>query len=77
MYAIRSYYEFRKETKELSETIRNIAAISEMGSKLTTSSELPTIYQMLWNAISEFMDPNAFGIGLFEEESGIISYPFS
>ena len=68
--------QFRKETKELSETIRNIAAISEMGSKLTTSSELPTIYQMLWNAISEFMDPNAFGIGLFEEESGIISYPF-
>ena len=68
--------QFRKETKELSETISNISAISEMGSKLTTSSELPTIYQMLWNAISEFMEPNVFGIGLFDEETGFISYPF-
>ena len=68
--------EFRRETKELSETISNLSAISEMGSKLTTSSELPTIYQMLWNAISEFMEPNVFGIGLFDENTGYIGYPF-
>lgn len=68
--------QFRRETKELSETVSNISAISEMGLKLTTSSELPSIYQMLWNTISEFMEPNVFGIGLFDEEKDVISYPF-
>lgn len=67
---------FRKETDELTQTISNISAIGQMGSKLTTSTELTMIYEMLWNAITEFMQPDAFGIALFNEESGMLDYQF-
>ncbi|MBU3189611.1 diguanylate cyclase [Clostridium bowmanii] len=67
---------FRRKTEELTETIKNISIISELGEKITTTLDLNQIYQMIHNTIQSFMKANTFGIGLYNEKKNTIEYQY-
>ncbi len=66
----------RIKAEDLIEIIKNISIIGELGEKITTTLELNRIYEMLHDTIQSFMEANAFGIALYNDEKRTIEYKY-
>lgn len=66
----------RKKAEELVEIVKNISIISELGEKITTTLEINTIYEMIYDTIQGFMVCNTFGIGIYNEVEEKIKYHY-
>ena len=64
------------KAEDLIEIIKNISIIGELGEKITTTLELNRIYEMLHDTIQSFMEANAFGIALYNDEKRTIEYKY-
>jgi diguanylate cyclase (GGDEF)-like protein len=67
---------FRIKSEELIKLIKNMSIISGLGEKITTTLDLNQIYEMLNDTIQTFMQANAFGVGLYNEEKRTIEYQY-
>ena len=67
---------FRIKAEELTEIIKNISIISELGEKITTTLDLNQIYEMLENTIRSFMQVNTFGVGIYNDDKRTIQYKY-
>ena len=66
----------RIKTEDLTEIIKNISIISELGEKITTTLDLNQIYEMLHNTIQTFIQASTFGVALYNEDKKIIQYQY-
>jgi signal transduction histidine kinase/ligand-binding sensor domain-containing protein/CheY-like chemotaxis protein/HPt (histidine-containing phosphotransfer) domain-containing protein len=67
--------EQQKENVELAH--RNIAILSEIGREMTATLDMDTIMHTVYRRVSDLMDARIFGIGLCDEERGLIEFPFA
>lgn len=67
---------FRRKAEDLTEIIKNISIISELGEKITTTLDLNQIYEMIYATIQSFMQANTFGVGIYNEDKRIIEYHY-
>lgn len=66
--------ELKFRTAELEDSNRNLAVISQIGQKITASLNLEKILGTLYDSINTLMVASVFGIGLYDEATGIIDY---
>jgi len=67
---------FRIKSEDLTVIMQNMSIISELGEKITTTLNLNQIYEMLHDTVLSFMNANAFGVALYNEENRTIEYPY-
>jgi diguanylate cyclase (GGDEF)-like protein len=67
---------FKKKSEELIDIIKNISVISELGGKLTTTSDLSQIYEMVNSAIQNYMQPNIFAVALYNYDNSALEYKY-
>jgi tetratricopeptide (TPR) repeat protein len=66
----------KTKTKDLTEIIKNISIISELGEKITTTLDLNEIYKMLHDTIQTFMQASTFGVALYSDDMKKIHYQY-
>ncbi|MFZ5353679.1 MAG: ATP-binding protein [Bacillota bacterium] len=66
--------EIQRKAKELEESYNNIAVISEIGQKITSSLDLETIMNTIYQSMNTLMDATVFGLGLYDEENQEVEY---
>lgn len=66
--------EIESKAKELEESYKNIAILSEIGQKITSSLDIETIMNTIYENMNSLMDATIFGVGLYDEETNIIDY---
>jgi diguanylate cyclase (GGDEF)-like protein len=66
--------EIEQKARELEESYRNITVISEIGQKITASLDIKKVLNVIYKNINKLMDASVFGIGLYDESTGIIDY---
>jgi signal transduction histidine kinase/ligand-binding sensor domain-containing protein/CheY-like chemotaxis protein len=67
--------ERQKENVELAH--RNISVLSEIGRELTTTLDMETIMMAVYRHVHHLMDARIFGIGFYNEEAGVVEFPFA
>lgn len=68
---------FRRKAEDLTEVIKNMSIISELGEKITTTLDLNQIYEMLYNTINVFIKASFFGVSIYSEETRKIHYHYA
>ena len=66
--------EIAKKAKELEESYHNISTLSLIGQKITASLDIEEVLSTIYENAKALMDVNIFGIGTFDELTGIIDY---
>lgn len=66
--------DIEKKAKQLEESYKNIAVISDIGQKITSSLDIETIMNTIYENVNTLMDATGFGIGLYDEVNKIIDY---
>ena len=66
----------RIKAEDLTEIMKNISIISELGEKITSTLDLNQIYEMLHNTIQTFIQASTFGVGLYNDEKRKIQYQY-
>jgi signal transduction histidine kinase len=66
--------EIEKKAKQLEESYKNMYIISEIGQKITSSLEIETIMNTIYESINLLMDAAGFGIGLYDETNKKVDY---
>ncbi len=64
----------RKQSEGLQTVVEKISIISELGQKITSSTNLNSIIDILDSSIKNFMDSTYFAIGLYDEKNQTIHY---
>jgi signal transduction histidine kinase/ligand-binding sensor domain-containing protein/DNA-binding response OmpR family regulator len=67
--------ERQKENVELAH--RNISVLSEIGRELTATLDMETIMMTVYRHVHHLMDARIFGIGFYNEEAGVVDFPFA
>ncbi len=67
--------ERQKENVELAH--RNISVLSEIGRELTATLDMETIMMTVYRHVHHLMDARLFGIGFYDEQAGLVSFPFA
>lgn len=68
--------ELKNKTNELEKTLKNLAQISLIGQKLTSSMDIDQIYDILRSSIYELMKVDVFGLALYEQSERMIAYKY-
>lgn len=68
--------ELKNKTDELEKTLKNLANISEIGQKLTSSMDMNQIYEILRSSIYALMHVDVFGLALYDESELKIIYKY-
>lgn len=63
-----------KQSEGLQTVVEKISIISELGQKITATTNLNSIIDVLDSSIKDFMDSTYFAIGLYDEKRGVINY---
>lgn len=66
--------EIANKAKELEESYHNISTLSLIGQEITSSLDIEKILFTIYNNVKTLMDASIFGIGTFDEATGIIEY---
>ncbi len=66
--------DLKERTAELENANRNLAVISQIGQRITSFLDLERILGMLFDSVNTLMDASGFGIGLYDDSTGIIDY---
>lgn len=67
--------ELKSKNKELHTLYESINLISKIGRDITSTLNLPDVFQRLYGSINLIMDASSFGISLYDEKTGVIEYP--
>ncbi|HAS73105.1 MAG TPA: hypothetical protein DCS67_03065, partial [Clostridiales bacterium UBA8960] len=68
--------ELKNKTNELEKTLKNLAQISQIGQKLTSSMDIDQIYEILRSSIYALMKVDVFGLALYEQSEQMIVYKY-
>ena len=66
--------EIENKAKALEESYHNISTLSLIGQEITASLDIEKILFTIYNNVKTLMDASIFGIGTFDEATGIIDY---
>ena len=66
--------ELEKKTDELEQSYNSISVLSKIGRDITSTLDLDTILNTVYENVNQLMDATVFGIGIYKEEEGVIEY---
>ncbi|MEO7483964.1 MAG: ATP-binding protein [Ferruginibacter sp.] len=66
--------ELEKKTEELEKSYNSISVLSKIGRDITSTLDLDTILNTVYQNVNELMDATVFGIGIYKEEDNTIEY---
>jgi signal transduction histidine kinase len=66
--------ELEKKTRELEQSYNNISVLSKIGRDITSTLDLETILNTVYENVNQLMDATVFGIGIYKEDEGAIEY---
>jgi len=69
--------ELEKKTEELEQSYNNISILSKIGRDITSTLDLDTILNTVYENVNQLMDATIFGIGIYRHEEGCIDYRLS
>lgn len=64
----------KKQSEDLQTVVEKISIISKLGQKITATTNLNSIIDILDSSIKSFMDLTYFAIGLYDEKRSVINY---
>jgi len=73
IYRLRNI-ELRDKTAELEEANRQIISISELGRRITSSLDLDTVVQTLYESLERHLDVTVFGIAVHDQDEGTLEW---
>ncbi|WP_291720479.1 two-component regulator propeller domain-containing protein [Bernardetia sp.] len=65
-----------KQSKEIQVAYDNVNTLSEVGQKITSTLDMRQMIETVFQNVSNLMPVDRFGIGVFNEESQRIEFPF-
>lgn len=68
--------ELKNKTTELKKTLKNLALIGQIGQKLTSSTDMDEIFDILRNSIYALMTVDVFGLALYNTDEEKILYRY-
>ncbi|QYF94021.1 response regulator [Massilia sp. PAMC28688] len=75
--AERQRYEVELQKEQVEQAHRNISVLSGIGRELTATLDMETIMLAVYRHVHHLMDARIFGIGFYDEEAGLIRFPFA
>ena len=66
--------ELEKKTEELEQSYNSVSVLSKIGQDITSTLDLDTILNTVYENVNQLMDATVFGIGIYKEEEGAIEY---
>ena len=66
--------ELEKKTGELEQSYNTVSVLSQIGKEITSTLNLDTILNTVYEKVNELMDASIFGIGIYNTENETISY---
>jgi len=69
--------ELEKKTKELEQSYNSMSVLSKIGRDITSTLDLDTILNTVYENVNELMDATIFGIGIYKPEEASIEYRLS
>jgi signal transduction histidine kinase len=66
--------ELEKKSNELEKSYNNVSVLSKIGRDITSTLDLDTILNTVYENVNELMVATVFGIGIHQPESGSIEY---
>jgi len=66
--------EMEKKTSELEQSYNSISVLSQIGKEITSTLNLDTILNTVYEKVNELMEASVFGIGIFIPEEESIDY---
>ncbi|MFI5185329.1 MAG: tetratricopeptide repeat protein [Chitinophagales bacterium] len=66
--------ELEKKTEELEQSYNNISVLSKIGRDITSTLDLDTILNTVYENVNELMDATVFGIGIYRPDEEAIEY---
>lgn len=68
--------ELKNKTTELQKTLKNLALIGQIGQRLTSSTDMDEIFEILRSSIYVLMSVDVFGLALYKSEEKKILYKY-
>ncbi|HEY0063915.1 MAG TPA: two-component regulator propeller domain-containing protein [Telluria sp.] len=75
--AERQKEEVQRQKERVEQAHRNISVLSEIGRELTATLDMETIMMTVYRHVHHLMDARIFGIGFYNEEDGVVEFPFA
>ncbi len=69
--------ELEKKTDELEQSYNSVSVLSKIGRDITSTLDLDTILNTVYENVNELMDATIFGIGIYKHEEALIEYRLS
>ena len=66
--------ELEKKTEELEQSYNSISVLSKIGRDITSTLDLTTILNTVYENVNQLMDATVFGIGIYNQEEASIDY---
>ena len=66
--------ELEKKTEELEQSYNSISVLSKIGRDITSTLDLNTILNTVYENVNQLMDASVFGIGVYNTENATIDY---
>lgn len=66
--------ELEKKTEELEQSYNSISVLSKIGRDITSTLDLDTILNTVYENVNQLMDASVFGIGVYNNEDSTIDY---
>ncbi|MFC2104706.1 tetratricopeptide repeat protein [Bacteroidota bacterium] len=81
LVVLRSYIQKRnanrilaKQKKEIEKSYKNVEMLSSVGNEITSTLNLETIINAVYENVNALMDATSFGIGIYDEQKQLIEY---
>ena len=69
--------ELEKKTEELEQSYNSVSVLSKIGRDITSTLDLDTILNTVYENVNQLMDATIFGIGIYKQEEASIEYRLS
>jgi signal transduction histidine kinase len=69
--------ELEKKTQELEQSYNSISVLSKIGRDITSTLDLDTILNTVYENVNQLMDATVFGIGIYKQKEASIEYRLS
>ncbi len=69
--------ELEMKTEELEQSYNSVSVLSKIGQNITSTLDLETILNTVYENVNELMDATMFGIGIYKSEEASIEYRMS
>jgi len=69
--------ELEKKTEELEKSYESVSVLSKIGRDITSTLDLDTILNTVYENVNQLMDATVFGVGIYNEDESSIEYQLS